>query len=128
MTHRVVFREVVRVRVVRGALVALVPYEVYITVVGPSLLLLLVVYGVGPALRGGLLLQLLLGIARLVLLIDDLAGVIVVLIHTLLYQVVRTTLRVLVEVELLSFGVIFSPILILGLLCGLTLGVLLIFD
>ena len=128
MTHRVVFREVVRVRVVRGALVALVPYEVSITVVGPSLLLLLVVYGVGPALRGGLLLQLLLGIARLVLLIDDLAGVIVVLIHTLLYQVVRTTLRVLVEVELLSFGVIFSPILILGLLCGLTLGVLLIFD
>lgn len=128
MTHRVVFREVVRVRVVRGALVALVPYEVSITVVGPSLLLLLVVYGVGPALRGGLLLQLLLGIARLVLLIDDLAGVIVVLIHTLLDQVVRTTLRVLVEVELLSFGVIFSPILILGLLCGLTLGVLLIFD
>ena len=127
MTHRVVLREVVRVRVVRGALVALVPYEVSISVVGPSLLLLLVVDGVGPALRG-LLLQLLLGIARLVLLIDDLAGVIVVLIHTLLDQVVRTTLRVLVEVELLSFGVIISPVLILGLLGGLTLRILLIFD
>ena len=127
MTHRVILREVVRVRVVRGALVALVPYEVSISVVGPSLLLLLVVDGVGPALRG-LLLQLLLGIARLVLLIDDLAGVIVVLIHTLLDQVVRTTLRVLVEVELLSFGVIISPVLILGLFGGLTLRVLLIFD
>jgi hypothetical protein len=53
-------------------------------------MLLLVIDGVRPALVR-LLLHLLLGIARLVLLVDDLSRIVVVLITTLLFEVVRTS-------------------------------------
>jgi hypothetical protein len=93
IAHYITLGKVVRVRssIIGATLMPLVADEVSITIIGASLMLLLVIDGVGPVL-GGWLLHLLFGIARLVLLIDDLSRIVVVLINTLLFEVVRTSL------------------------------------